>query len=292
MSKEYNIEYLDTDSDSDSESVKEISKKNDNKDIVNHKIEDNSIIVDIREKLKFIFKVKNNICITFIDSLSIELSHNIKHKNNNNIINLLNNLKDNIKFKDIKDILLYAKDLYTSILISDVLISNNNYYKSMIKELNMNNNYIYKEDLHISKNLENSWTLLLKGKNILIISDYCDKLKNVMNNKEKIYNIDLFPECNIVIMDSPIIYNNTKTIRDIKEIFMKKINELQSEIDVILIDIKHFSYLFIHEFYKLNLSCIQLDDDLKYYFGIYDNDFINNHKDILTKYLNEHWQKV
>jgi hypothetical protein len=162
----------------------------------------------------------------------------------------------------------------------------------MIKELNMNNKYINKKDLQISNNLENSWTLLLKGKNILIISDYCDKLKNAMNYKEKIYNIDLFPECNIVIMDSPIIYNNANTIQDIKEIFMKKINELQREIDVILIDMKYYSYLFVHEFYKLNKSCIQLDEDLKYYFGIYDNDFINNHKDILTKYLNEYWQKV
>jgi hypothetical protein len=278
MSREYNIGYLDSDSDTEID----INKNNDNKEIVNNKIEDNSNIVDIREKLEFIFKIKNNICITFIDSLSIELSHNIKHKNSNNIINSLNNLKDNIKFKNIKDILLYAHDLYSSILVSDVLISNNNLYKSMIKELNMNNNYIHKEDLHISNNLENSWTLLLKGKNILIISDYCDKLKNVMNNKEKIYNIDLFPECNILIMDSPIIYNNTKTIQDIKEIFMKKINELQREIDVILIDMKYYSYLFIHEFYKLNKSCIQLDEDLKYYFGIYDNDFINNHKDILT----------
>ena len=181
-----------------------------------------------------------------------------------------------IQLLKIYDKIIFVKDL------------NYKHFSNLLKV----NKYINKKDLHISNNLENSWTLLLKGKNILIISDYYDKLKNAINNIEKIYNIDLFPECNILLMDSPNIYNNTKTIKEIKETYMNKINEIQSNIDIILIDIKYYSYLFIHEFYKLNKSCIQLDEDLKYYFGIYDNYFINNHKDILTKYLNEYWQKV
>lgn len=287
MSNKYNIGYIDSDSESDSDSNIEIlNNKNENKN-------DNYTIINIKEKLKKVFEVKNNICITLLDSLSSDLSYNIKHKNINNIEKLLNNLKDDIKFKNIEDILIFAHDFYSTLLVSDVLISDNNLYKSIVKDLNIDKEYIYKKDLHISNNLEKSWTLLLKGKNILIISDYCDKIKEVMNNKHKIYGIDLFPECNMLIMESPKIYdNNSISIKNIKEKFMKKINELERNIDVILIDIKHYSYLFIYELYKLNKSCIQLDDDLKYYFGIYDNDFINNHKDILTKYLNEHWQKV
>ena len=59
-----------------------------------------------------------------------------------------------------------------------------------------------------------------------------------------IYNIDLFPECNILLMDSPNVYNNSKTIKNIKETYLEKINKIHRDIDIILIDMKHYSYLF------------------------------------------------
>ena len=49
----------------------------------------------------------------------------------------------------------------------------------------------------------NPWTLALRGKRVLIISPFADSFKEKVDIREKIYGIDLFPDCELSFIKPP-----------------------------------------------------------------------------------------
>lgn len=158
--------------------------------------------------------------------------------------------------------------------------------KNFVKNMNL-----WGESFYQFYNIHNNpWSISLKGKKLLIISEFNNIIREKINNREKIYGIDLYPECEFIFID--LLEEDKKLSYDIllKKIF-NNINNLSDNFDVALLSCGGLSNLILSSIDDINKSGIVLNSFLEISFGIYNNDFEERHQDIIKLYKNDYWTK-
>lgn len=139
----------------------------------------------------------------------------------------------------------------------------------------------------------NPWTLALKGKRILIISSFIESIKEKIDIREKIYGIDLFPECEFVFLKPPQTHGNNESRKfEIEHNeFLDNINDIKDTFDIALCSCGGYGNPICSEIYDMGKSAIYVGGVLQMYFGIYGERWMRERPDILRVYMNEHWSR-
>jgi hypothetical protein len=123
------------------------------------------------------------------------------------------------------------------------------------------------------------WTISLKGKRILIISPF--DITEKIPIREKIYGIDLFPECEII--------NIVSQVQDIDSIY-EKLDMIKDNYDIALVSCKGYSNMICNYIYENHKkSSIYVGNVLGMYFGIISSQWIKDRPDILKLFMNSYW---
>jgi hypothetical protein len=140
----------------------------------------------------------------------------------------------------------------------------------------------------------NPWTLALKGKRILIISLFADEMREKDNNRDKIYGIDLFPECKIMYIKPPHTHGDMSShvfTEELRE-FNRHLDAISGNYDVALVSAKGYGNLICSHIYDTLHSAINIGDVLQMYFGIIYQENMIKYADVLRCYINIHWTRV
>ena len=167
-------------------------------------------------------------------------------------------------------------------------ISQSHYFieKNFVKNINL-----WGESFYQFYNIHNNpWSISLKGKKLLIISEFNNIIREKLDNREKIYGIDLYPECEFIFID--LTDDDKKLSYNIllKKLF-NNINNLSDNFDVALLSYGGLSNLILSCIDDINKSGIVVNSFLEISFGIYNNDFEERHQDIIKLYKNDYWTK-
>ena len=139
----------------------------------------------------------------------------------------------------------------------------------------------------------NPWTTSLRGKRLLIISPFVDSMREKLDNRDKIYGVELFPECEFVFLKPPQTQANCESDEFNVELdkFVFKINEIKSLFDVALVSCGGYGNLVCSKIYQMNKSAIYVGGVLQMYFGIYGSRWERERKEIMSLYKNEYWTR-
>lgn len=158
--------------------------------------------------------------------------------------------------------------------------------KNFVKNTNL-----WGESFYQFYNIHNNpWSISLKGKKLLIISEFNNIIREKINNREKIYGIDLYPECEFIFID--LREDDKKLSYDIllKKLF-NNINNLSNNFDIALLSCGGLSNLILSTIDDIGKSGIVVNSFLEISFGIYNSDFEERHQDIIKLYKNDYWTK-
>lgn len=137
------------------------------------------------------------------------------------------------------------------------------------------------------------WTLALRGKRLLIISPFEESMKAKIADREKIYGIDLFPECEFVFIKPP----QTQGLCESREFqyelddFIKCVDTIKNDFDVALCSCGGYGNLVCSALFDMGKSSIYVGGVLQMYFGIYGERWQRETPDVLELYKNEHWTR-
>lgn len=226
-----------------------------------------------------------------------------------NFINYLNTslpiMKNNagIQISNANSIMLYS-DLYLDAFNNSEIFANWEPYGIYIQHIkeshqfimnkffNKNNIWSYIFDIfhHI---YNNPWTIALKNKRILLITSFEDSIKEKIELREKIYGIDLFPECTFIFLKPPITNgsNESKEFNIELDFFIEKIKKIINDFDIALVSCGGYGNLVCNQIFKLGKSAIYVGGVLQMYFGIYGERWVRERKSILDLYKNEYWSR-
>lgn len=146
--------------------------------------------------------------------------------------------------------------------------------------------------LDVFHNIEREpWTLALRGKRLLIISPFEESLRVQINKREKIYGIDLFPDCEFVFAKPPQTQGGCKSREFQHELadFVEKLRKIKDTFDVALCSCGGYGNLVCAALHDMNKSAIYVGGVLQMYFGIYGERWIRERPDVMALYKNEHW---
>jgi hypothetical protein len=137
------------------------------------------------------------------------------------------------------------------------------------------------------------WTHALKGKRLLIISPFIKSFKKQIKHREKIYGIDLFPECEFVFLKPPQTQGNCESREFTKELaeFVQEIEDIKDDFDIALCACGGYGNLVCSKIYDMNKSSIYVGGVLQMYFGIYGERWLRERKDVMNLFLNEYWTR-
>ncbi|MBI96611.1 hypothetical protein CL656_05645 [bacterium] len=151
----------------------------------------------------------------------------------------------------------------------------------------------YANDMNIFDNIINPWTHCLRNKKLLIISSFCNSIKNKEQNFSKIYDVDLFPGCSFVYLKPPQT-NGTNPSRDFQEELndfcenIKKIKESE-DFDIALVSCGGYGNLVCNYIYSLDRSAIYVGGVLQMYFGILGSRWKMYNPEVVELYQNDYW---
>ena len=236
-----------------------------------------------------------------------------KLQNNQNISdekkmfdNISPTMKNNtgIKISDINSLINYSKLYISAFQKSDMYFEWEPWgevYKHISKSHNfININFSTNRKrlcacvLDIFHNIHNNpWTMALRGKRILIVSSFLEEIQEKLPIREKIYGIDLFPECSFVFLKPPLTNGNEDSEEFHKELtrFIKRVEEMKDDFDIALVSYGGYGNLVCSEIYDLGKSSIYVGGVLQMYFGIYGNRWLKERPSILKLYMNEYWSR-
>jgi hypothetical protein len=135
------------------------------------------------------------------------------------------------------------------------------------------------------------WTLALKGKKILIISSFAKSIETKIPIREKIFGIDLFPDCEIITISPPQTQGKNESEEFIIELekFTQKLDLL--EYDVALVSAGGYGNIICNYIYNKGKSAVYVGGVLQMYFGILGSRWLTDRPDVIRLFLNEYWSK-
>jgi hypothetical protein len=139
----------------------------------------------------------------------------------------------------------------------------------------------------------NPWTYALAGKKILLISPFEESLNEKIPIREKIYGIDLFPNCTFITLKSLQTQGTEESDDFFVEInkFFKKLDEIKNDYDIALVSAGGYGNLICNHIYEQGKSAIYVGGVLQMYFGILGNRWLKERPDIINMYLNKYWTR-
>ena len=137
------------------------------------------------------------------------------------------------------------------------------------------------------------WTLALRGKRILIISPFKESFEEKIAIREKIYGIDLFPDCEFVFIKPPQTQaDNPSRPFDVElNIFLSKLESIKDTFDIALCSCGGYGNLVCSGLYNMGKSAIYVGGVLQMYFGIYGERWMRDRPDIMKLYYNKYWSR-
>lgn len=134
-----------------------------------------------------------------------------------------------------------------------------------------------------------TWTKALRGKRILLISEFEESLKNQIPIREHMYGIELFPECEFILIKPPPTQPSTDFYDELQNFYIK-LDVLKNDYDIVLVSSGGYGNLICNYIYETHgKSAIYVGDVLQMYFGILSNKWLTERKDIVDMYFNKHW---
>ena len=135
------------------------------------------------------------------------------------------------------------------------------------------------------------WTECLSGKKLLIISSFVKTIEQNIENRNKIYNKDLFPSCQFVYLKPPQTngQNNSRDFTLELKDFCNEITQIKDTFDIALVSCGGYGNLVCSHIYDLNKSAIYVGGVLQMYFGILGARWKRERPDIIRLYYNENW---
>lgn len=137
------------------------------------------------------------------------------------------------------------------------------------------------------------WTLSLRGKRLLVVSAFEDSLKIQIPKREKIYGVDLFPECEFIVVKPPQTQGNEPSEDFYIELqkFCKTLDEVKEQYDVALVSAGGYGNLICDHIFMSGKSAIYVGGVLQMYFGIYGQRWLRERKEVMNLYLNNDWTR-
>jgi len=137
------------------------------------------------------------------------------------------------------------------------------------------------------------WTHALRGKRILIISPFVDSIESQLRIREYIYGIDLFPECEFVLLKPPQTQADEPAKDFVIEFdnFKKKVDNILNDFDVALVSCGGYANPICAHIYMKGKSAIYVGGVLQMYFGILGNRWLKERPEIVKLYRNQHWTR-
>jgi hypothetical protein len=135
------------------------------------------------------------------------------------------------------------------------------------------------------------WTHALKGKTILIVSAFIDSYQNQLEHLDKIYGINLFPDCKFKFIKPP----QTQGMNDSKEwdvelsSFSNNLDEIIAGCDIALVSAGGYGNLICNLIYEKGVSAIYVGGVLQMYFGVLGTRWERERREILDLYVNDYW---
>ena len=137
------------------------------------------------------------------------------------------------------------------------------------------------------------WTHALRGKRLLIISSFVDSFKKQLPHLEKIYGVDLFPECEFVFLKPPQTHGlpNCRDFTEELDDFMKKVEAIKDDFDVALCSCGGYGNLVCGKIFEMGKSAIYVGGVLQMYFGVLGQRWLRERPDAVRLFMNEHWSR-
>ena len=137
------------------------------------------------------------------------------------------------------------------------------------------------------------WTHAFRGKRILVISTFAESIREKIPIREKIYGIDLFPECEITCIKPP----QTQAGEPAREFdieladFYMRLDAVKDTYDIALVSCGGYANPVCAHIYESGKSAIYVGGVLQMYFGILGKRWLKERPDIVRLFLNEHWSR-
>jgi hypothetical protein len=137
------------------------------------------------------------------------------------------------------------------------------------------------------------WTFALKGKRILIVSNFAESIESKIQTRKEIYGIDLFPNCEIITIKPPQTQGSEKSDEFDVELdrFTKKLDKIKDTYDIALVSCGGYGNLVCSHIYKSGKSSIYVGGVLQMYWGILGNRWFSDRPDIIRLFLNKSWTR-
>lgn len=139
------------------------------------------------------------------------------------------------------------------------------------------------------------WTTALKGKRILIISQFETSFKEKLGNRAVLYDgVDLFPGCEFVFIKPPQTQANENSAEFDVELdrFWRRLDQVRDKYDVALASCGGYANPVCNYIYeKHGKSAIYVGGVLQMYFGVLGSRWYKERPDIIRLFLNEHWSR-
>ena len=131
----------------------------------------------------------------------------------------------------------------------------------------------------------------MRGKRVLIISSFVDSYKKKVDAGvlDKIYGIDLFPECKLLFLKPPQTQgSNPSEEFDVElERFAKQIEGIKDQFDVALCSCGGYGNLVCGKIFEMGKSAIYVGGVLQMYFGVLGQRWLRERPDIVRLFMNE-----
>jgi len=203
------------------------------------------------------------------------------------------------EINEINDITIYSKLFLESFKNSDLYFAWTKYEKNYSKyhelvfeKIPRDTLWAFTLDIFHYIHYE-PWTLALRGRKILIISSFNESIREKIEIREKIYGIDLFPECSFIFLKPPQTQGTNKSRAFHVELneFTKKIKNVKDNFDIALVSAGGYGNLICNEIFKMGRSSIYVGGVLQMYFGIYGERWQRERSDIMNMYKNSYWSR-
>jgi hypothetical protein len=137
------------------------------------------------------------------------------------------------------------------------------------------------------------WTFALRGKRLLIITAFEHSVKEKIPIREKIYGVDLFPECTFITLKPPQTQGNEPSQEFNIEFlnFTRRVDELKGQYDIALVACGGYGAPIVNYIYTQGTPAIYVGGVLQMYFGILGARWLRERPDVVRLYLNEHWSR-
>jgi hypothetical protein len=168
------------------------------------------------------------------------------------------------------------------------------YHDSLLKICNREN-YLSSFCFDIFHHLTNPWTHALKGKRLLIVSNFMDTIKLQIEKLLPIYGVDLFPECKFVFVRPPQTAcgngnEQESWIPPFKRL-CNSIYEIKDQFDVALCSCGGYGIPLLNSIYEMGKSAIYVGGVLQMYFGIIGSRWERERPDVIKAFKNDSWTR-